>query len=309
MPRIEDRLLKSVIYLYASKDAAESGEPGASGFLVGEPCALPNAVLLFAVTNAHVIESCPVIRTAGPPGTDRIFVRQEPAWYRHRNKQDVVVTPIEFAPTNSRDLYRNYVPREWFVRPENFTQASTSEDEPQPLGFPFGPGDEVVMLGRFLGHDGTDQNQPTVRFGHLAIANPVQVKQQGRSWQESFVIECRSVTGYSGSPVFIFRPAALLGGGLEPLGLERNAGLPRLLGVDWGNLNRVGLYDYAIDWSDEDAAKSYAAWSGMLAAVPAWRLGELLDSPEVQDVKKELEADAKKGDAVLDFAPSEFHPS
>jgi len=31
MPRIEDRLLKAVVYLYASEEAAESGEPGAAG--------------------------------------------------------------------------------------------------------------------------------------------------------------------------------------------------------------------------------------------------------------------------------------
>ena len=40
MPRIEDRLLKSVIYLYKSKEDAEGGAPGGSGFLVGEPCAI-----------------------------------------------------------------------------------------------------------------------------------------------------------------------------------------------------------------------------------------------------------------------------
>ena len=66
MPRIEDRLLKAIVYLYESEEAADSGEPGGSGFLVGEPCAIPEAVFLFAVTNAHVAKPCPVIRTAGP---------------------------------------------------------------------------------------------------------------------------------------------------------------------------------------------------------------------------------------------------
>lgn len=41
MPRIEDRLLKAVIYLYKSEDSAGRGEPGGSGFLVGEPCGIP----------------------------------------------------------------------------------------------------------------------------------------------------------------------------------------------------------------------------------------------------------------------------
>ena len=88
MPRIEDRLLKSVIYLYKSKEDAESGAPGGSGFLVGEPCAIPEAVFLFAVTNAHVAKPCPVVRTAGPLDK-RVFVRKESDWYRHPDQDDV----------------------------------------------------------------------------------------------------------------------------------------------------------------------------------------------------------------------------
>ena len=38
------------------------------------------------------------------------------------------------------------------------------EWEHQPLGWPVGPGEEVVMLGRFLGYDGTDENEPAASF-------------------------------------------------------------------------------------------------------------------------------------------------
>lgn len=68
-----------------------------------------------------------------------------------------------------------------------------------------------------------------------------------------------------------------------------NQALPRLLGLDWGNLDRVHHNDYAIDWSESDAAASFSRRSGMMVAVPAWRLGELLDSPEVPDVKRQAE--------------------
>src|SRR5215217_4326500 len=126
MPRIEDRLLKAVIYLYESADAAERGEPGGSGFLVGEPTEIPEAVFLFAVTNAHVASRCPVVRTAGPR-EKRVFVRRWEDWYRHPDQDDVVVTPIGFAPKNARDFYLDYVPREWFVTPENFTEVASGE--------------------------------------------------------------------------------------------------------------------------------------------------------------------------------------
>jgi hypothetical protein len=306
MPRIEDRLLKAVIYLHGSEDAAENGEPGGSGFLVGEPCAIPDAVLLLAVTNAHVVKSCPIVRTAGPRNK-RVIVRQESDWYRHPDGDDVVVTPIGFAPKGARDFSVDYVPREWFVTPANFSHATHDvndippgveaqtpldyEWEHQPLGWPFGPGEEVVMLGRFLGYDGTDENEPAARFGHLAMAPTVPINHPLGFTQQSFLIECRSVSGYSGSPIFIYRVQTTVAAGLVAIGSDRGgkAALPRLLGLDWGNLDRVGRNEYAIDWAEADAAASFPRRSGMMVAVPAWRLAELLDSKEVQDAKRKAE--------------------
>jgi hypothetical protein len=312
MPRIEDRLLKSVIYLYKSKEDAEGGAPGGSGFLVGEPCAIPEAVFLFAVTNAHVAKLCPVVRTAGPLDK-RVVVRDESEWYRHPEQDDVVVTPIGFAPEDARDFYLDYVPRDWFVTPENFTHASHDVNDArtrglplslppldykwdyQPLGWPFGPGEEVVMLGRFLGYDGTEENKPAARFGHLAMAPTVPIKHPWGFTQPSFLIECRSVSGYSGSPIFIYRVQTTIGAGLVAIGADRGKeSLPRFLGIDWANLDRVGQNDYAIDWAEADAVASYPRRSGMLVAVPAWRLAELLDSEDVQNVKRKEEAEAKK---------------
>jgi len=315
MPRIEDRLLKSVIYLYKSKDDAESGAPGGSGCLVGEPCAIPEAVFLFAVTNAHVAELCPVIRTAGLVNK-RVVVRKESDWYRHRDQDDVVVTPIGFAPKDARDFYLDYVPRNWFVTPENFIHASHDVSDPQtgrlpltrlfeqpeydwdyqPLGWPFGPGEEVVMLGRFLGYDGTDENKPAARFGHLAMATPVPIEHPWGFTQASFLIECRSVSGFSGSPIFIYRVQTTLAAGLVAIGSDRGGkvALPRFLGIDWANLDRVGLNEYAIDWAESESVASFPRRSGMMVAVPAWRIAELLDSEVVQTVKREKEAEARK---------------
>lgn len=311
MPRIEDRLLKSIIYLYADSNAAERGEPGGSGFLVGEPTAIPEAVFLFAVTNAHVAKSCPVVRTAGP-SEKRTFVRHWDddggGWFRHPDQDDVVVTPIGFAPKDARDFYLDYVPREWIVTPEDFNHAThdvkdippgvdalpplDKEWEHQPLGWPFGPGEEVVMLGRFLGYDGTNENEPAARFGHLAMASPVPIRHPWGFTQSSLLIECQSVSGYSGSPIFIYRVQTTVAAGLVAIGSDRGgkAALPRLLGLDWGNLDGVGHNEYAIDWAEADAAESFPRRSGMMVAVPAWRLAELLDSKEVQDVKMREEA-------------------
>ncbi len=151
------------------------------------------------------------------------------------------------------------------------------------------------MLGRFLGYDGTDEKKPAARFGNLAMSSTVPIPNPWGFTQESFLVECRSVSGYSGSPVFIYRVQSTVSAGLVAIGADRGkASLPRLLGADWGNLDRVGANDYAIDWAGSEADESFPRRSGMLVAVPAWRLAELLDSKEVQDVKKKEEADARE---------------
>jgi hypothetical protein len=77
------------------------------------------------------------------------------------------------------------------------------------------------MLGRFLGYDGTEENKPAARFGHLAMAPTVPVKHPWGFTQPSFLIECRSVSGYSGSPIFIYRVQSTIGAGLVAIGADR----------------------------------------------------------------------------------------
>ena len=42
----------------------------------------------------------------------RVVVREKSDWYRHPDQDDVVVTPIGFAPKDARGFYLDYVPRE-----------------------------------------------------------------------------------------------------------------------------------------------------------------------------------------------------
>lgn len=57
MPRIDDRILNSVFYLYPSVEAAEAGdEEGGTGFRVSVASEMhPDRAHLYAVTNAHVV--------------------------------------------------------------------------------------------------------------------------------------------------------------------------------------------------------------------------------------------------------------
>src|SRR5262245_61230185 len=94
MPRIPDGALEGIIYLYPSVVDAENGSRlGGSGFFVMEPSAVnPGAGILYAVTNAHVIEAGnTVIRLNTKDGKSDFFDFTEQYWMLHPDKDDVAI--------------------------------------------------------------------------------------------------------------------------------------------------------------------------------------------------------------------------
>jgi hypothetical protein len=99
-----------------------------------------------------------------------------------------------------------------------------------------GPGDETVTVGRFINADGVQQNSPTVRFGNIAQMPNQPILQDRRIIgstqnfkQLSYLIEAKSISGFSGSSVFVH---------MSPFS-QRPEGKPHswstfLLGVSWG---------------------------------------------------------------------------
>src|SRR5208282_1267375 len=71
-----------------------------------------------------------------------------------------------------------------------------------------GIGDDTVLVGRLIGHDGKLRNVPTIRAGIIAqmpdFDNPVETEVGA---QEAYLVETRPISGYSGSPVFVWIPA------------------------------------------------------------------------------------------------------
>jgi len=117
----------------------------------------------------------------------------------------------------------------------------------------------------------------------------------------------RSISGYSGSPVFIYWEFG--GGHLEGIRRTMIHSYLGLLGVDWGHIPlRLPVLDSAgKPLPDGQHVKSHTSMSGV---VPAWRLMELLDSQILRDQRMKDEADEAKKQkdnptAELDFAHGE----
>lgn len=254
MPRIEDKYLENPIYLYASKEDAVKGEKhGGSGFVVG--ILIPNSKDLFhptvyAVTNQHVIDGgFIVIRINTYSGGYDILETKPESWIAH-GEDDLAVCPIR--PSVYEHDFR-LIGTQDFVTEELVKKHN------------IGPGDEVFMVGRYVAHAGTKKNLPIVRFGNIAM-NPNEPTANFLGKERThFLVEARSVSGFSGSPVFVYDvPFNRAGVRAEPF-------FCYFLGIDCGHLP---VYEKPLS-------------AGIAVVIPAWRITEILWRPELIEMRNQ----------------------
>jgi hypothetical protein len=83
-------------------------------------------------------------------------------------------------------------------------------------------GEEVCVVGLYTSHFGYVQNRPVVRMGHIAASFEEKVM-TNRGYVWGFLIECHSIAGLSGSPVFWMKNTTELKDGKV---VQRRAYLP-----------------------------------------------------------------------------------
>lgn len=273
VPRIIDEFVDCVVYLYPSVAVAQRGatpsEPGqgGTGLLVSVPIEdAPEQHVGYVVTNSHVVGpegSSPVVRLNTVAGGTDILPLQADDWIHHGDGDDVAVTMVD---PMSRAAYKQAL-LPW----ERLAITKEQIDE-----WRVGPGDDVFFLGRFRFQEGRRRNLPTARFGNIArmpldegVIHPRGIE------QESFIVEARSLSGFSGSPVFLFiAPFAFRGDQTLP---GTATGHVALLGIDWGHgpdFSRVLGPDKDTPWRDQELWVKQN--SGMMNVVPTWRIGQLL---------------------------------
>jgi hypothetical protein len=161
------------------------------------------------------------------------------------------------------------------------------------------------MVGRFINHEGKQQNRPTLRYGHIAMmpSEPIEDAKSGIK-QESYLVECRSMGGYSGSPVFVMvmnqamaRRRQTSFANLIPRG-------PWLLGINWCHLHYASpIKSRSVDGEASMVMTSppiiendeyVLSNSGMAGVVPVTKLIELLDSDEVIALRQKDEEAVRK---------------
>jgi hypothetical protein len=268
MPTMPDHLLNCAVYIYPSvEDAKEGTAIGGSGFLVGVRTNYEGRLNehLYVVTNAHVIRKAgdtPVLRLNTKDGTVEILKTTALSWIRHPTGDDLSIRSITLS-IEVHDF--SYV--EW---PYEFLSDANM--------YLVGPGADTVTIGRFITHDGKQRNLPSLRFGNIAMMPLEPIEHPDGYLQESFLVESRSLGGYSGSPVFAYLPADPKRRNYPP---KPHAAISKrqikCIGVDWGHLSHMEPVLAADKKTPTDQKLWVKVNTGMSPAVPAWRLEQLLD--------------------------------
>lgn len=276
MPFIPERLRDCVVYLYPSVEAAQHGKhAGGTGFLVGVPSPVDSLTHLYAVTNEHVIRPpsgspSAVIRLNNADGTTEILDHAADEWQSHPSGDDIAITQLILGSGHRFS---------WIDQGEFITSADIER-------YHIGPGDDCFMIGRFIYQDGRQRNEPVLRFGNIAMM-PQPIRQPDRNRdQDSFLVEMRSLSGFSGAPVMVHyvtvgtraQPDPQIDGGVAYSSLVTNKAW--LLGVDWGSVPSIP--NLLGDQTDRSQMPS-----GMAAVVPAWKITELLNIDEFVAARRE----------------------
>jgi hypothetical protein len=281
MPRIPDQILNCVFYLYASEADAKAGKNfGGTGFFIFFPMfdgpqeGTTVRGWTYAVTNWHVAvrDGFSVIRVNTKDGKTEIFDFGPEEW-EFDQRFDIAVKQFHLD-SNAHKF--SVVP----------TRGFCSEFVADNLGI--GPGDDVFMIGRFINHDGGQTNLPAARLGHISI-NPTPMEQGPiPSEQNCYCIDLHSRTGYSGSPVFVFRNGAseiedILKGpiGAPLMNTTRYFGL---VGIHFAQFPEIWELERGASQEDESLisgkSKEYVrGMSGMTCVLPAWNIIEVLNMP------------------------------
>lgn len=187
MPWIPPQILNCVVYVYRDEESAREGEgAGASGFLVGVPAMkIEGAYHIYAVTNRHVIDQGSVIRLNTVDGVE-VLPYGEENWIK-ADIDDLAVSPVAL----NRGHKHIWITSTTFVT-EKFIES-----------YNVGCGDDVFMVGRFTTHGGRQTNMPSARFGHISMMPCEKVRHYNED-VDAFLVEVKSIGGFSGSPVFFY---------------------------------------------------------------------------------------------------------
>ena len=296
MPRLRPETADSVFFLYGrNPKTGELTGPHGTGFIVVRDANIAELKIhYYAVTNWHVSNrlGASIIRLNTKDGRSR-FLEYDPIdWKFVPNGDDISAVDI------TDDLRKN---DELVVANEFGFLTPFLIDH-----FKIGLGEDVFMIGLFSDQYGGERNTPAARFGNVALlANKdALIKQPNGIRRPSHLLDMRSRTGFSGSPVTIFRTPQndisnmpptnekllKVGFGLRKYGTSENY-FTSLLGIHCVQFwDKVEVYkkppDSELDGDPIHEGDKLNIQSGMTIVAPAAAVTELLNLREFEMIRQ-----------------------
>lgn len=312
MPKLHPQLADSIFYLYRRdpKTGAIEG-PCGTGSIVAKraPVPIDTRLHLYGVSNHHVAVElgASIVRLNTIDGKSRFLEYDPLEWHFLPNGDDIAMLDL----TDDVDIKTDKIAciGEWIFLTERIVER-----------YEIGLGEDAFMIGMFADHHGGKRNKPAARFGNLSLVadKDAPVEQPNRAIRPCHLVDMRSRTGFSGSPVFLYRiPAGdltsphMMAAFIDNIGFSINTGTTTrknwfvgLLGVHCGQFRDVVEVWKSSPRSErigdpiKEGDKLYIQ-SGMTIVVPAWRITELWDievfqiAREKRDAKRRLESENK----------------
>jgi hypothetical protein len=202
MPKIGFGLGASVFFLFGrdAKTGEVVGPHGTGTFIGRRSKAVPNRWHTYAVTNWHVAcRGSSIIGINTHDGYRRLMEFDPSEWLFTNSGDDLAAVNVN----GQEDLNDNVTCLD--------ESALATHDIIKE--FEISPGEEAFMCGLFLNHhsgsiwEDSAHNVPAFRFGNVSMMAdgfaPVEVETGAK--RPCFLVDMRSRTGFSGSPVFIYR--------------------------------------------------------------------------------------------------------
>lgn len=213
----------------------------------------------YLITNIHVAQTGNrTVRINTIDGGAETIEVPASDWINHPDGDDMVAAELDLQP-------------QWAVTPLDWSELAVTGSRMAELNM--GVGDEVFMLGRFISHRGLELNQPLARFGNIAMMPGDPVKDGRGLLVEAFLVEMRSLSGYSGSPGFVYMgPGTYRGNGTMMRFYSETIGL---MGIDTGHKVTMAEVRQKPDGARTDLEVPLN--TGISIVAPVWKIRELLD--------------------------------
>jgi hypothetical protein len=296
--RLPDEVLQSVVFLGRKemdpKINLEKEVLGGTAFFVALPVGF-GAHLFCLVTARHVAQQIEdgqfFIRINTKDGTARnvwLDGGVTAKWIYHETDDTLDAAVLLWMPPD--DAVFLGIPEAMFLPQKHLERKR------------IGIGDEVFVTGLFSFHTGRQSNEPIVRNGHIAMMpkERVPVPDWHKEGIEAYLIEGRSIGGFSGSPVFVRRSIQVQPTeetGQKPLAAGAIFWLGLMHGHWKASSDDVDAILPTIASSDPETAIN----AGISIVVPCYKILELLHHPIIREAaRRGVDLLEERHSAILD---------